>query len=58
MPENLELRFFSICLGRAPGSAGHVTWHDQDPSKLRSFRPLTLANRMSWTAELRDVPRT
>ncbi|CAK9114791.1 Pepsin A [Durusdinium trenchii] len=56
VPENLQLRFLSMCLGRKQGSLGAAIWHDHDPSsRPEPFRRLAVIGKVTWGLSLKNV---
>jgi len=57
MVETFELRMFSICLGRQPGSLGYVIWGDTAPLvKPEYFQRLRMTGNHTWSTSL-DEPK-
>mmetsp|Transcript_62131 Transcript_62131/g.148073 ORF Transcript_62131/g.148073 Transcript_62131/m.148073 type:complete len:469 (+) Transcript_62131:161-1567(+) len=57
VPGNLQVRFWSVCLGKAPSSPGHAVWNDLDPAERAAlgFRRLAVAGSLTWGFQLRHV---
>eukprot|EP00448_Togula_jolla_P001721 CAMPEP_0170607272 /NCGR_PEP_ID=MMETSP0224-20130122/20963_1 /TAXON_ID=285029 /ORGANISM="Togula jolla, Strain CCCM 725" /LENGTH=506 /DNA_ID=CAMNT_0010932421 /DNA_START=60 /DNA_END=1580 /DNA_ORIENTATION=+ len=55
LAENLALKSFSFCLGRAPGSQGYLIWQDHVETDMSLFTTVKVKGDMYWSTELRNV---